>query len=178
MKFHLFVFCFCCVYLSDGQDTLNRFDKEGKKDGKWIVWLDKDWNKVKDSTTAIYFRYNYFDHGANLNPIGPCGGNNYKLEITPYSDQINKKVKILDGEYKWFDASGRLKFIHVLKNGEYISYKEFYPSGKLNTLFDYTKKYEGQPHSWFEYIYDKKGNIKYSDYFRKDEKGRWPASRD
>jgi len=59
---------------------LNQMDAKGKKDGKWVVYLDKDWKKVDDSTKALYCRYTYFDHGTNIYPMGPCGGKGYKLE--------------------------------------------------------------------------------------------------
>jgi len=75
---------------------LNKFDSNGKKDGKWIVYLDRNWKKVDDSTKAIFFRYTYFDHGVNIYPMGECGGKGYKLE----PGTVSNKAILLDGEYK------------------------------------------------------------------------------
>ncbi|MGQ0827506.1 MAG: hypothetical protein ACT4ON_03820 [Bacteroidota bacterium] len=152
---------------------INQFDAAGKKDGKWIIYLDKNWKKV-DSAKAIFCRYTYFDHGINIYPMGPCGGKNYKLEPTSSED---KKIKLLDGEFKWYDGKGRLSSVHVFKNGEYISCKEFYSTRELNQHFDYTKKCEGQLHGWAVYIYDKKGNLKGTSFACKDKKGKWPSMR-
>jgi hypothetical protein len=57
---------------------LNQLDSAGKKDGKWIVWLDADWKKIDDSTKAVYCRYTYYGHGTNIYPMGPCGKKNWK----------------------------------------------------------------------------------------------------
>ena len=88
--------------------NLNQTDSSGKKNGKWFVYLDKDWAELKDSSKAVYFRYTYFDSGTNVYPMGPCGKKGYKLETTTTG-------KLLDGEYKWFDAKGRLSSVHILK---------------------------------------------------------------
>jgi antitoxin component YwqK of YwqJK toxin-antitoxin module len=152
---------------------LNQADSKGKKDGKWIVYLDKDWKKVDDSTKAIYCRYTYFDQGTNIYPMGPCGGKGYKLE----PGSADKKPVLLEGEYKWYDANGKLSSTHVFKNGEYVSCKEYFPSGELSQHFDYTKKCEGQPHGWTVTVYDKKGNVKQSSATCKDKNGNWPPMR-
>jgi|JI10StandDraft_1071094.scaffolds.fasta_scaffold1614565_1 antitoxin component YwqK of YwqJK toxin-antitoxin module len=148
----------------------NQLDANGKKDGKWTVYLDKDWKKVDDSTKAVYRRYTYFDHGTNIYPMGPCGGKGYKLEG-------DTKSKILNGEYKWYDGKGKLSSVHIFKDGEYVSCKEYFPTGELSQHFDYTKKCEGQTHGWTVLIYDKKGNLILTSPTCKDENGNWPKMR-
>ncbi len=151
-------------------NSLNQIDSNGKKDGKWKVYLDKDWRKVDDSTKALFYRYTFFDHGTNIYPMGECGGKNYKLE------QISK-TKILDGEYKWFDGKGNLSSVHIFKNGEYVSCKEYFPTGELSQHFDYTKICEGQEYGWTVYCYDKKGNLILASPTCKDKDGHWPKMR-
>lgn len=158
-------------------EPLNQLDAKGKKNGKWIVWLDKDWKKASDSTTAVYFRYNYFDHGANLYPMGPCGGGGYTLQVVKGGSVKKGNAVLLDGEYNWVNQKGKIRSTHNLQNGMYVSCKEFYSNGQLQTHFDYTKKCEGQPHSSYTHLYDKKGNLKGSFPFCKDEKGGWPKSK-
>ena len=149
---------------------INLLDANGKKDGKWIVYLDKNWKKVEDSTSAIYFRYTYFDHGTNIYPMGPSGGKDYKLEN-------DTKNKILNGEYKWYDGKGKLSSVHVFKDGEYVSCKEYFPTGKLSQHFDYTKKCEGQAQGWTVFIYDRKENLILVSAICKDKNGKWPRMR-
>jgi len=162
MKVKIFLSFFCLGFsiLSYSQEKINQLDKDGKNDGRWLVRLDDHWLIPKDTDKAVYCRYNFFDHGLNLNPMGAGGGKGWKCISTVNSTQYIGKMKLLDGEYKWYDKKGRLIFIHVLKNGEYVSYKEFYKSGELHEYFDYTK-HQGQPHSYYIYLYDKKGKVKY-----------------
>jgi len=158
-------------------EKLNQFDDKGKKDGKWILYLDSKWNKLKDSTTAVYCRYTYYDHGVHSYPMGAGGKKNWIC--IRMGDGIQKigKMILLDGEYRWSDPKGRTIYIHTLKNGEYLSYKEYYESGELHEFFDYTKHFEGQPLSWYIYVYDKKGKVTYEGWTKKDEKGNWPVMR-
>jgi antitoxin component YwqK of YwqJK toxin-antitoxin module len=106
--------------------------------------------------------------------MGPCGGKGYKLEP---SSADSKKITVLEGEYKWYDANGKLSSVHIFKNGEYVSCKEYFSTGELNQHFDYTKKCEGQPHGWQVIVYDKKGNVKLSSMTCKDKNGNWPPMR-
>src|SRR4051812_11168604 len=86
-------------------EKIGQTDLQGKKDGKWIIYLDKNWKQV-DSSSALYYRYTFYDKGTNIYPMGPSGGKNYKLESTGSGKQ-------LDGEYKWFDAKGKLSSVHI-----------------------------------------------------------------
>lgn len=165
------------IVLSSNSQTknYNQLDSAGKKHGKWVVYLNQYWKKVTDSSAASYFRYTYYDHGVNIYPMGPCGKKGYRLESNlKQSNQLN----LLDGEYKWYDSKGRLSSIHVFKNGEYISCKEFYTSGELNQLFDYTKKCENSEHGWQVSVYDKKGTVKLTSMTCKDKNNQWPKMRD
>lgn len=173
----LLFFCFITVFCYSQTEKLNQFDAKGKKDGKWIVWLDKYWDKVKDSTKAVYFRYNYFDHGASLYPMGPCGKKGYTLDVKSTSTVKKGNAMLLDGEYTWKDAKGNLSSVHILKNGEYFSCKEYYPTGELNQHFDYTKKCPGHVHGWGAYIYDKTGKLILTSWMCKDRDGEWPATK-
>lgn len=155
---------FITLFSFSQTEPLNQFDASHKKDGKWIVYLDKKWGQAKDSSKASYYRYTFYDHGRDIYPIiGPYGGDGWKLESTDNSPQSGK-LKLLDGEYKWFDSKGRIFAIHILKNGEYISAKEFYHSGIVKTHFNFTKKWGDQPHNWCISIFDKKGNLKKEHY--------------
>ena len=155
-------------------EPLNQLTSDGKKDGKWILYLDSKGDKVKDSTTAVYWRYTYYDHGIHIYPMGGFTGK--KGEIGSPDNKQAGKIKMLDGEYKCYE-NGKLKFIHTFKEGEYISYKEYFSSGQLCTYFDYTKHFDGQPHSWYMYTYDKTGKATYEGWVKKDEQGNWPKMR-
>ena len=99
-QFKLTIILFVLNLFIFGQtEKLNQRDSNGKKDGVWIVWLDSDWKLAKDSMSAVYYRYNYFNHGANIYCMGPWGRKNNKLEGTPNSETKKGNAKLLDGEY-------------------------------------------------------------------------------
>lgn len=163
---------FGLIRVSIGQnDTLNRFDSNGKKHGKWIVYLNYYWTPLKDSSNAVYYRYTIYDHGEDIYPMGAWGRKKWKLEPSPSNSQQHEKMKLLDGEYKWIDKKGRTNSIHYLKKGEYVWVKGFYSSGKLENYSSFTKTWYGHPNTYSIYEYDKKGNGKY--YFMQKVGDRW-----
>ncbi|HEV7231370.1 MAG TPA: hypothetical protein VGO45_08590 [Bacteroidia bacterium] len=149
--------------------SINQLDSAGKKNGKWVVYMNAGWQELKDSASAVYGKYTYFVHGTNLYPMGPRE-KKWKIERTGGSDRKTGAAKLLDGEYKWMDEEGRTRFVDVFKNGDYQSYKRYYTSGKINQVFDYTKNWKGVPHTWCAYEHDKKGNVTYY-YMRKGPNG-------
>lgn len=147
------------------QEGINQLDANGKKHGKWIVWLDTDWKLAKDSMSAAYYRYNYFNHGANIYAMGPWGGKNTKLEGVPNSVVKKGNAKQLDGTYKWFNSKGQLVSEHILKDGWYVSFKEYFPaSGQLQTFFDYTQHDAGDQYSYLMTMYNSKGELQLKNF--------------
>lgn len=139
---------------------INKYDEKGKKHGKWIVYLDKYWKVLSDSNKATYYRYTFYDHGENQHQMGR--GDSKMVSSTDTSKQ--KGIKILDGEYYWFDSDNKLRYTHILKNGVYMYYKEYYRSGELSKLFDYTRHAKGYPWSWYMIMFDKQGKVTFEGY--------------
>lgn len=154
---------------------LNQLDSKGKKHGKHKRYLDRYWKTVEDSSKAVYFRYTYYDHGIDVRPFGQGGANKLWKMRTTVDTASQKGIKLLSGDYRWHDPKGRLMYWHVLKDGEYVTYKEFYETGELNALYDYTNHLEGQELSFQLTIYDKKGNVTSESYIKKDKNGKWSS---
>ena len=171
MKTVLFFVMLCFTVMVYSQnEPLNQSDANGKKHGTWIVWLDKDWKLAKDSMSAVYFRYNYFIHGESMYAMGPWGG---KLEAKPGSMVKKGNAMLLDGEYNWYNSKGKLVCTHVLKDGWYLSFKEYYPSrGKLQTSFDYTEHDRDQRYSYSIKTYNKKGELKFTGWAYEEQGGK------
>lgn len=167
----LFISLFIIIATTSFSQSLNQFDASGKKDGKWVVYLDKNWRKTTDTASAPYLRYTYYDHGTNVYPMGPCGKKGYRLETATTG-------KLLNGEYKWYDAKGRLSSVHVFHDGQYVSCKEYFPAGGLSQHFDYTKTCDGQPLGWTVFCYNRQGELILALPTCKDSKGKWPPMRD
>ena len=108
-------------------------------------------------------------------PMGPCGLEGYKLETTTNDN----KSKLLDGEYNWYDAKGKLSSKHVFKKGIYVSCHEYFPGGKdVQQFFDYTAKCEESKHGWKLTVYKKNGDIKLISPMCPGTNGAWPLTRD
>lgn len=139
---------------------LNQYDAQHKKHGPWLVYLNSWWKEVSDSTRATYRKYTWYDHGENLYPMGPRD-KHWKLVHKDSSDADSSRIRLLNGAYTWIDKKGVTRGIDVFRKGQYVLYKWFYPSGKLNQVFDYTKKWKGQEHTWLASEYDRQGRVKH-----------------
>jgi hypothetical protein len=172
----LFTLVLCSLFSSvSSQEKINQVDSAGKKFGRWIVYLDKNWERTEDTAKALYFRYTHYEDGTNIYPMGPCGLKGYRLEEV--SQEIKtKRPKLLDGEYKWYDAKGRLSSVHILKKGEYVSCTEYYKTGEIEQHFDYTKKCYDHEHGWVVYNYNKKGEKQFESWMCK-QNGKWPPTK-
>lgn len=160
--------------VSLGQTALlNQYDADGKKHGKWMVYLDAIGStRVKDSTMAVYKRYNWYDHGVNLNGMSTMTEIGGRIETTGAAARAAGSV-MLDGEYKCYNKKGNLWCVFVFSKGEYVSYKEYEKDGKLLCTFDYTKHCDGEPHSFYYYTYDENGKVETEDCYKK-ESAIWP----
>lgn len=171
MKTRIFTFYFIIgiILSSAGQTTsINQYNSDHKKQGKWIVYWDDNWKEVNDSSKASFYRYTFFDNGENIYPMGPCGKKGWKLETTNKSES---KPALVDGEYKWKDKNGKLSSTHVFLKGEYQECKEYFSDGKLSQHFAYTKKFRDQPNTYCIYHYNKKGELKF--YIMHKSRGAW-----
>ncbi len=169
----LFTVIFLLVHIfSFGQtEKINQLDNDGRKHGKWIIYLDEKWKPVKDSK-ALYFRYTYYNRGTDVFERVAWGKKGWKLDSSVSRDTVKKSAPtMLNGEYTWYDSKGRLSSIIVYVDGEIISCKHYYSSGELHEHLDYEKKYKNEKLTYYYYGYNKDGTLKYEGVFRKGDKG-------
>ena len=177
VAYTIFCFLFFQLFSFSQTETLNQLNENGKKDGKWILYLDKNGNALADSIKAKYWRYTYYDNGIHIYPMGAFIEKGDKIIPSKVADST-QSIQMLDGEYTCAKKNGRVKFIHEFKNGEYVSYKEFHKSGIISNHFDYTKHCDNQIHSWYMYLHDENGKILVEECIKKDENGNWPTMKD
>ena len=184
----LLFFCLSVLCYSQTQ-KLNQLDSLGKKNGVWIEYLNVKWKVLKDSSRAVYWGYNYYDHGDNTFRIAFGGMHrlHHKLEVVSNNNQ-KSRIKMLDGEYKWYDRRGRIVSVDSFANGDHVFAKyyawEMFGSaylfgynkkrtGKLLEYDDYRKKYKDEPFTYYIERFDKKGNV--SHYYTRKAKYGWMA---
>lgn len=161
---------FCSCGLTVGRDTLNQRDSTGKKNGYWVLYLNRSLHNKKDSNRACYYRYTYYDHGVNLYPMGGVD-KKWTLTHTPSNNKHMGTITELDGTFTWKDNKGITRAVITYKNGLCCIFRWFYPSGEEYYTWDYTRPFRKQAHTYTYYFYDKHRNIKYY-YFRKIN-GQW-----
>jgi hypothetical protein len=179
MKSTLLFLLFSALVLTSYSQTelINQHDQIGKKNGKWILYYTAQWEPVSDSSKALFYCYTYYDHGKILFPNPSWGTPKGRLLDSTSSVSRLGKIKLLDGKYTWFDSKGKMTSIHVYSKGEPIWCKEFYPSGAVRLYCDFTKKCEGQPHSWCLYTYEENGTLLLVSPVCNDNSGNWPLVR-
>lgn len=176
MKAFISIILFVSQLTAIGQTVnLNQHNQKGEKHGKWTNLLDEEWKHTEDSAEAVYFRYTYYSNGTNLYPMGPLGGRNYTLESPEDTIRENGLI-FLDGEYKWYDGKGRLKYYHILDDGEYVTVKEYFKDGQVQQHFDYTYDCEGHEHGYLIHIYKRNGKKKGAFPYC-PVNGKWPPTR-
>lgn len=139
------------------EQLVNKLDKNGKKDGWWIIYLDANWKEVEHDK-AVYSRYTNYVNGQNMYLMGPCGKKGWRLmsnnaEVKP----VQGYVILLDGEYEWLKEDGKISSTHKFNKGWYADCKEYSKSGKLEQHYDYSTKQGGNENTFLFHQYDKKG---------------------
>lgn len=165
-----FLFLFAANYVFC-QEAINQLDTLGKKNGKWTVYLDERWNELKDSTKAVYYRYTYYDHGANTIPLSSKGMSPIAKAEKPSGEILEIGHPIpMDGTYRWSDRKGTIGLQYDVKKGEMVGYREYWRNGKIRLEIDYTHQFMEQPYTYEMWFTDKKG--KRGHYFHQ-KVGKW-----
>jgi hypothetical protein len=172
MKFLItLLVCITGITTAHSQTTLNQRDTNGKKDGKWIIYLDEKWKPVNDSSHAYYSRYTYYDHGVDIYPIGR-GKNSFRITAGKINT-IKGKPLLLNDDYRWADKEGTTRSTNSYKNGEPVHIQFFYANGKQSRDFDYTKTWKDEPHTYHVIVFDKSGVPSAYFYMRKEKGNAW-----
>jgi hypothetical protein len=141
------------------QGGLNQKDASGKKDGKWILYYNSYFKVVDDSTKAAYYFFTYYDHGTRVHTHAQWGTKSGEIVCSQCDSSSGSRVKLLSGEYKIF-KKGNLFAVLLFDKGAPVIWKQYYPSGQLYLLFDYTRHINNEPLSYTLYEYSKDGSLK------------------
>jgi antitoxin component YwqK of YwqJK toxin-antitoxin module len=134
--------------LSVSQDNrINQFDSNGKRSGKWLIYVDKNWKEVKDTNVASFKLYELFLNGkANYHLIGK---RKHEGKLESSIDTINK---LLDGDFKWYDKQGLLTDWYIFNKGDIVMHKYFSKNGDIKEYSDYNITYDNEPYSFGMYL--------------------------
>ncbi len=159
----LSIFCHAHIVVIGQTDSMNQFDSNGNKDGKWTVFYNAAGKEVSDSAQAVWYRYTYYLQGKNLYAYEWCGKNDVVIALSG-QDQ-NEKLKLLDGAWKITDKKGNVKSIQIFNKGEYVAHRVFYPTGNIREYCNFENQHfergEFEPHTYCKRVYDQTGAVEY-----------------
>lgn len=122
-------------YWSDGSEKQKVNYINGKRDGEYLVFYDKDTKETKNKNDVVYFRREQWVNGVK------------QLQTFVYykSGQLHMKGKLasaesddLDGKASYFREDGSLaKIVHFNNGKQDGPLKEFYPSGELKYVMQW-----------------------------------------
>ena len=119
------------------EQSPNKF-KNGKRDGKWIIWFDKNWYPTDNSNNTSFYREITFQNGQ---PVGKVidyyrsRKKQFEGELLSYEPEIN------NGWCIWYFENGNKSsegnYIKGKKEGKYSIY---YENGKIEHAFQYDQE--------------------------------------
>jgi len=180
--FHILVFI-GCLFQTHGQDTLNKFNSEGKKHGFWKKFLDKDLRPI-DSAKSYFIALVPFDNGKDLINYFDS---KWRSKDSIVHEQLlpNKGAPVLlNGTFKWYYRKKKIMYVRE-------SYINGYPSLiqtfhydlrdkrkdsdtilYLNDNIDYSKRYNNTPGSYY-YSYNPVVNNNLREYWYRKVGTKW-----
>ncbi len=158
-------------------DTINKYNSVGKKQGYWKQFLDLNLNRV-DSLNSNFYGYDLYDNGVRV--IGYFNTKSKKRDSLVHTGVIPAKGQpiIINGEFKWYNKkTNAIDIIEIFYNGRPISF-ESYTNEKNDTIAhlkeycDFTKKYNNEfGTSYYKFIYG--SDNKTEEYWYRKVNNRW-----
>jgi hypothetical protein len=143
-------------------DTINKLDSLGKKNGVWIEYLTKGFRIANLTKNASYYRYVRYVHGIR-----------FDYEIVPqmyirkiflnYGDSLlnnnNKELVLLDGTYKLYEKKRRVLFGECVFKKGFLQVQTIYEKEGKYVWF-YEEKYQQNEFSFAMKYFSEYGEIK------------------
>ncbi|MES2588669.1 MAG: hypothetical protein V4622_06790 [Bacteroidota bacterium] len=156
-------------------DTLNKY-LNGKKNGTWMVYLDRKLNPIEDSSFAFFIAYENYDLGDRI----------FKYYKHPFKDvdsvmhseewPVQGKPQILSGIFKWYSTDGKILGHEEYRDGLpwYMKTYQYYNKKPqkcgFNEVLDWSKNYNGIFGTYYyEEYWDEK--LDFYGWFRKGKRG-------
>lgn len=158
-------------------DTINKYNLVGKKQGYWKQFLDLNINRV-DSLNSNFYGYDLYENGVIV--IGYFSLKSKKGDSLVHIGLIPEKGKpiIINGEFKWYNKKTKdIEIIETFRNGVPITF-EYYNKSKNDSVVylaeycDFTKKYNNEfGTSYYKFIYG--SDKKTEEYWFRKVSSKW-----
>ena len=118
----------------------NITDQEGKKQGKWTILFDTDWNIISDYSKAEYYRIIKYQDDKPQGKVRDYYKNGSIQKEAFFLGDV--PGPIYHGEVTWYSKTGYKEMIRLFHEGGFIEEIKFNPDGslKVKDIFKLTKK--------------------------------------
>ena len=170
-----FILCNYILVAQNNQttnDTINKFDSLGKKDGYWTEYLSKSFRIVKNTKRAKYCWYIRYQHGVRFE--SPLISYIYKTTIKNNDSLIhNNGITILNGIYYiYIKKEQQLNNKFVFRKGLLLNETDYYLDGAIAVFINLEEKYKGKNFSCSYKQFNEKGKLE-QNIFSILENGKW-----
>jgi tetratricopeptide (TPR) repeat protein/CHAT domain-containing protein len=113
----LIFFLFSCLGVTQAQkipDAPNQTNAQGKKEGKWVIMTDDNFQPVKNISQAAYYRVATYKNGVpqgKVNDFYISGEKQWEGTLT------SEDPDVIDGVAYWYFKNGKLQEQTTFKNG-------------------------------------------------------------
>jgi hypothetical protein len=156
-------------------DTLNKYNNRGKKQGYWITYLDTALNTTEKKDNAILYGYTYYDNGKKVNPLQ----NLLRKAKTSVGDDLKKNrgnPVLINGTFLIYNKENKVEYEEVYENGKprlKTAYSWDKNGNRSKETLDYQNKYMGQEGSFYFQQYNSSGELVDKFWYGRNEKGKW-----
>lgn len=154
-------------------DSINKYNKDKKKNGIWIEYLDRNWVEVKseEKSKSSFYRYVFYDNGFRVTSV--FKPEKHQLKKATLSDKSNHPL-ILNGKYLFYYKNGApycyVEYNDGLESGRQIYYTR---KGKISAEYFYDIKWNNTPYTFYVKLYKKNGDLKTSGFYAKYDEKMW-----
>ncbi|MDX2305318.1 MAG: tetratricopeptide repeat protein [Microscillaceae bacterium] len=132
LKYLLFFYFLWACFALNAQtipQNPNRTDPNGKKQGKWTILYDQNWNIIQDKGKAVFYRLISYKDDQPIGKVYDLYANGkVQMETTLIADQPQD---VMNGQTIFYRADGSKEKIQIFDKGELIDELNYDTSGKL-----------------------------------------------
>ena len=169
------IFVLSSSYFFGQNDTLNKFNDSGKKNGYWKVILDNNADPIDSIKKAFFYCYELWDNGERVFECDKHTG--YDKIVFDGVLPEKGKPELINGVFKWYDKNGLLTSEEIYKQGQPFFIKSYNwdknnsTISTFNEVLYFDKKLNNIPGTYYyEELFDN-GRIVKKYWFRKGKRG-------
>lgn len=107
--------CLLNAFAQGPPKSANKLDRNGMRTGKWVIWMNGDWDPTENVDSLAYYRQVSYKKG---DPVGPVTDHFLDGTVQMSAQFKDTECKVMHGEAYWFDSLSRVSDYKFFQNGE------------------------------------------------------------